>query len=297
MKHLVGIIVDYSDKDSENVDILGLKLADALGNIFNVSLTEANQLVKNKEVFCGHCSSLASMLKRYCEYESKWTLSLRHNKVIMSDLDRCERDSSDYYSVFDTNGKLLLDAKILIIYHNTATNITVAYNAYTDSVVYLLALEEIKYSGICRFMYLSDPSKLVYFEYCYMYADTLLHDDISKITDNVGMFDKLFNLYTLYEKSSTVDLIVLPSDCKFLNISLLHLSDGLSIVFNPKIDRIFVRDGVEIAGNNYEFKVNFNFSSKTSQDIINDIVYKIRKDIVDKYGIMASFIDFCISYY
>lgn len=305
MKHLVGVIVDYNDKYSEDVDILGFKLADAVGNISNVSLADANKLLNNREIFCGNCSSLASMLKGYCEHESKWALSLRHNKFIMNNGDRCEKFSNTSYSVFgtnnklllDVNGKLMFDGRILIIYYSTVTNIAVAYYAYTDSVIYLLALEEIKSSGICRFMHLSDPSKLVYFEYSYLYAGTLLNDDMSKITDNVGMFDKLLNLYTLYEKSSSVDLIVLPSDCKFLNIGILHLSDGLSIVFNPKIDRIFVRDGIEIDGNNCRFKVNFNFSSKTSQDIVNDTVYEIRKSIVDKYGIKASLIDFCIDFY
>lgn len=305
MKHLVGVIVDYNTKYSEDVDILGFKLADAVGNISDVSLADANKLLNNREIFCGNCSLLASMLKGYCEHESKWALSLRHNKFIMNNRDRCERSSNTSYPVLGTNNKLLLDAKgklifdgsILILYYNTVTHIAIAYYAYTDSIIYLLALEEIKSSGICEFMYLSDPSKLVIFEYHYLYAGTLLYDDVSKITDNVGMFDKLLNLYTLCEKSSTVDLIVLPSDCKFLNIGLLHLSDGLTIVFNPKIDRIFVRDGVEITGNSYRFKVNFNFSSKTSQDIVNDVVYEIRKSIVDKYGIKASLIDFCIDFY
>ena len=54
---------------------------------------------------------------------------------------------------------------------------------------------------------------------------------------------------------------------------------------------------MEITGNSYRFKVNFNFSSKTSQDIVNDIVYEIRKSIVDKYGMKASLIDFCIDFY
>lgn len=54
MKHLVGIIVDYSTKDSANVDILGFKLADVAGNISNVSLSEANKLLLNGEIFCNN---------------------------------------------------------------------------------------------------------------------------------------------------------------------------------------------------------------------------------------------------
>lgn len=296
MKHLVGIIVDYSTEDSKNVDILGFKLADVVGNISNVSLTEANKLLLNGEIFCNN--PLQSMLREYSENKSKWKLSLKYNVFKMSNGDTFEKSSIATYSVFDTNDKLLVSADILIIYYNPVTRIAVAYNSYENSVIYLLAIDKVNGRGVCSFVDLSSSSgELVYLEYYYLGAETALQDGMSKITENTGMFDKLLNLYILYENSSSVDLIVLPSDCKFLNIGILHLSDGLTIVFNPKIDRIFVRDGVEIDGNNCRFKVNFNFSSKTSQDIVNDIVYEIRKGIVDKYGMKASLIDFCIDFY
>ena len=61
MRHLVGVIVDYSTEDSKNVDILGFKLADVVGNISNVSLTEANKLLLSGEIFCNN--PLQSMLR------------------------------------------------------------------------------------------------------------------------------------------------------------------------------------------------------------------------------------------
>ena len=88
--------------------------------------------------------------------------------------------------------------------------------------------------GLCSFVDLSNSNgELVYFEYYYLGAETALQDGMSKITENTGMFDKILNLYILYENSSPVDLILLPSDCKFLTIGLLYLSDGLSVIFNP----------------------------------------------------------------
>ena len=138
---------------------------------------------------------------------------------------------------------------------------------------------------------------MVYLEYYYLGAETALQDGMSKITENTGMFDKLLNLYILYENSSLVDLILLPSDCKFLTIGLLYLSDGLSVIFNPSIERVFIKDGLVFVGNTRKFKVNLNFSSKTRQDIVNAIVYEIRKDAVNSYGVDALDIDFCINFY
>lgn len=296
MKHLVGVVVDDSNKDSKDVDILGFKLADVIGNISDVSLTEANKLLLNGEIFCNN--PLQSMLREYSEFKSKWILSLKYSMFKMSNGDTYEKSSISTYSVFDTNDKLLVSADILIIYYNSVTRVAVAYNSYENSVMYLLAIDKINGRGVCSFLDLSSSSgEEVYFEYYYLGAETTLNNGMVKITENTGMFAKLLNLYILCENSSPVDLILLPSDCKFLTIGLLYLSDGLSIVFNPSIERVFIRDGVQIAGNNYKFKVNFSFSSKTRQDIVNAIVYEIRKDIVDSYGVNALDIDFCVNFY
>lgn len=296
MKHLVGIIVDDSTEDSENVDILGFKLADVVGNISNVSLSEANKLLLNGEIFCNN--PLQSVLREYSEFKSKWKLSLKYNMFKMSNGDTCEKSSISVYSVFDTKDKLLVGADILIIYYNPVTRVAVAYNSYENSVIYLLAIDNVNGRGVCSFVDLSSSSgELVYFEYYYSGAETALQDGMSKITENIGMFDKLLNLYILYENSSPVDLILLPSDCKFLTIGLLYLSDGLSIVFNPSIEEVFMRDGTEIVSNTQKFKVNFSFSSKTRKDIVNAILYEIRKDIVDSYGVNALDINFCVNFY
>lgn len=296
MKHLVGVIADDSTKDSKDVDILGFKLADVAGNISNVGLSEANKLLLNGEIFCNN--PLQSMLREYSEFKSKWTLSLKYSMFKMSNGDTYEKSSISTYSVFDTNNKLLVSVDILIIYYNPITRVAVAYNSYENSVMYLLAIDKINGRGVCSFIDLSSSSdEEIYFEYYYLGAETTLNDGMVKITENTGMFDKLFNLYILCENSSPVDLILLPSDCKFLTIGLLYLSDGLSIVFNPSIERVFIRDGVEIAGNNYKFKVNFSFSSKTRQDIVNSIVCEIRKDAVNSYGVNALDIDFCVNFY
>lgn len=296
MKHLVGVIVGDSRIDSKNVNILGFKLADVAGNISNVSLYEANKLLLNGEIFCNN--PLQSMLREYSENKSKWKLSLKYNVFKMSNGDTYEKSSISTYSVFDTNDKLLVSADILIIYYNPTTRIAVAYNSYENSVIYLLAIDKISGRGVCSFVDLSRSSgELVYFEYYYLGAETALQDGMGKITENTGMFDKLLNLYILYENSSPADLILLPSDCKFLTIGLLYLSDGLSIIFNPSIERVFIRDGVKIAGNNYKFKVNFSFSSKTRKHIINTIIYEIRKDIAGKYGVNALDINFCVNFY
>ena len=58
-----------------------------------------------------------------------------------------------------------------------------------------------------------------------------------------------------------------------------------------------MRDGAKIVSNTQKFKVNFSFSSKTRKDIVNAILYEIRKDIVDSYGVNALDIDFCVSFY
>lgn len=296
MKHLVGIIVDYSTEDSKNVDILGFKLADVVGNISNVSLTEANKLLLSGEIFCNN--PLQSMLREYSENKSKWKLSLKYNVFKMSNGDTYEKSSISTYSVFDTKDKLLVGADILIIYYNPVTRIAVAYNSYENSVIYLLAIDNVNGRGVCSFVDLSSSSgELVYFEYYYLGAETALQNGMSKITENAGMFDKLLNLYILYSNSSPVDLVLLPSDCKFLTIGLLYLSDGLSVIFNPSIEEVFMRDGAEIASNTQKFKVNFSFSSKTRKDIVNAILYEIRKDIVDSYGVNALDIDFCINFY
>lgn len=296
MKHLVGVIVGDSRIDSKNVDILGFKLADVVGNISNVSLTEANKLLLSGEIFCNN--PLQSMLREYSENKSKWKLSLKYNMFKMSNGDTFEKSSIATYSVFDTKDKLLVGADILIIYYNPVTRIAVAYNSYENSVIYLLAIDKVNGRGVCSFLDLSSTSgELVYFEYYYLGAETALQDGMGKITENTGMFDKLLNLYILYENSSPADLILLPSDCKFLTIGLLYLSDGLSIVFNPSIEEVFMRDGAEIASNTQKFKVNFSFSSKTRKDIVNAILYEIRKDIVDSYGVNALDIDFCVSFY
>lgn len=296
MKHLVGVIVDDSNKYSKDVNIIGFKLVDIVGNISNVSLSEANRLLLNGEIFCNN--PLQSMLREYSEFKSKWKLSLKYSMFKMSNGDTYEKSSISTYSVFDTNDKLLVSADILIIYYNPKTRIAVAYNSYENSVIYLLAIDKINGRGVCSFVDLSSTSgELVYFEYYYLGAETALQDGMSKITDNTGMFDKLLNLYILYENSSPVDLILLPSDCKFLTIGLLYLSDGLSIVFNPSIEEVFIKDGLEIVGNTHKFKVNFSFSSKTRKDIVNAILYEIRKDIVDSYGVNALDIDFCINFY
>ena len=296
MKHLVGIIVDYSTEDSKNVDILGFKLADVAGNISNVSLSEANKLLLNGEIFCNN--PLQSMLREYSEFKSKWKLSLKYNMFKMSNGDTFEKSSIATYSVFDTKDKLLVGADILIIYYNPVTRIAVAYNSYENSVIYLLAIDNVNGRGVCSFVDLSSSSgELIYFEYYYLGAETALQDGMSKITENTGMFDKLLNLYILYENSSPVDLILLPSDCKFLTIGLLYLSDGLNVIFNPLIEEVFMRDGAEIASNTQKFKVNFSFSSKTRKDIVNAMLYEIRKDIVDSYGVNALDIDFCVSFY
>lgn len=296
MKHLVGIIVDYSTEDSKNVDILGFKLADVVGSISNVSLTEANKLLLSGEIFCNN--PLQSMLREYSENKSKWKLSLKYNMFKISNGDTFEKSSIATYSVFDIKDKLLVGADILIIYYNPVTRVTVAYNSYENSVIYLLAIDKVNGRGVCSFLDLSSSSgEEVYFEYYYLGAETTLNNGMVKITENTGMFDKLLNLYILYENSSPADLILLPSDCKFLTIGLLYLSDGLSIVFNPSIESVFIRDGVQINGDNYSFKVNFSFSSKTRKHIINTIIYEIRKDIVDSYGVNALDIDFCVSFY
>lgn len=296
MKHLVGVIVGGSNKDSKDVSILGFKLADVAGNISNVSLSEANKLLLNGEIFCNN--PLQSMLREYSENKSKWKFSLKYSMFKMSNGDTYEKSSISTYSVFDTNDKLLISADILIIYYNPVTRVTVAYNSYENSVMYLLAIDKINGRGVCSFLDLSSSrGEEVYFEYYYLGAETALQDGMSKITENTGMFDKLLNLYILYENSSPVDLILLPSDCKFLTIGLLYLSDGLSIVFNPSIEEVFMRDGAEIVSNTKKFKVNFSFSSKTRKDIVNAILYEIRKDIVDSYGVNALDIDFCVSFY
>lgn len=296
MKHLVGVIVDARNIDSKIVNILGFKLADVAGNVSNVSLPEANKLLLNGEIFCNN--PLQSMLREYSEFKSKWTLSLKYSMFKMSNGDTYEKSSIATYSVFDTKDKLLVGADILIIYYNPVTRIAVAYNSYENSVIYLLAIDKISGRGVCSFVDLSSSSgELVYFEYYYLGAETALQDGMSKITENTGMFDKLLNLYILYENSSPADLILLPSDCKFLTIGLLYLSDGLSIVFNPSIEEVFMRDGAEIASNTQKFKVNFSFSSKTRKDIVNAILYEIRKDIVDSYGVNALDINFCVNFY
>lgn len=252
MKHLVGVIVGDSRIDSridsKNVNILGFKLADVAGNISNVSLYEANKLLLNGEIFCNN--PLQSMLREYSENKSKWKLSLKYNMFKMSNGDTFEKSSIATYSVFDTKDKLLVGADILIIYYNPVIRVTVAYNSYENSVIYLLAIDKINGRGVCSFVDLSSTSgELVYFEYYYLGAETALKDGMSKITENTGMFDKLLNLYILYENSSPADLILLPSDCKFLTIGLLYLSDGLSIVFNPSVEEVFMRDGAEIVSN------------------------------------------------
>lgn len=296
MKHLVGVIVNSSNKDSKDVNIIGFKLADVAGNISNVNLSEANKLLLNGEIFCNN--PLQSMLREYSEYRSKWKLSLKYSMFKMSNGDTYEKSSISTYSVFDTNDKLLVSTDILIIYYNPTTRIAVAYNSCENSVIYLLAIDKINGRGVCSFVDLSSTTgELVYFEYYYLGADTALQDGMSKITENTGMFDKLLNLYILYENSSPVDLILLPSDCKFLTIGLLYLSDGLSIVFNPSIEEVFMRDGAEIVSNTQKFKVNFSFSSKTRKDIVNAILYEIRKDVVDSYGVNALDIDFCVNFY
>ena len=296
MKHLVGVVVDDSNRDSGDVDILGFKLADVAGNISNVSLSEANKLLLSGEIFCNN--PLQSMLREYSEFRSKWTLSLKYSMFKMSNGDTYEKSSISTYSVFDTDNKLLISADILIIYYNPVTRVAVAYNSCENSVIYLLAMDKINGRGVCSFIDLSSSSGgEVYFEYYYLGAETTLNDGMVKITDNICMFDKLYNLYILCENSSPVDLILLPSDCKFLTVGLLYLSDGLSIVFNPSIERVFIRDGVQINGDNYSFKVNFSFSSKTRKHIINTIVYEIRKDIVGNYGVNALDIDFCVNFY
>lgn len=296
MKHLVGVVVDESNKDSKDVDILGFKLADVADNISNVSLSEANKLLLNGEIFCNN--QLQSMLREYSEFRSKWTLSLKYSIFKMSNGDTYEKSSISTYSVFDTNNKLLTSANILIIYYNPVTRVAVAYNSYENSVMYLLAIDKINGRGVCSFIDLSSSSgEEIYFEYYYLGAETALNDDIIRITNNTGMFDKIYNLYILCENSSPADLILLPSDCKFLTIGLLYLSDDLSIVFNPSIERVFIRDGVQINGDNYNFKVNFSFSSKTRKHIINTIIYEIRKDIVNSYGVNALDINFCVNFY
>lgn len=296
MKHLVGIIVDYSTEDSKNVDILGFKLADVVGNISNVSLTEANKLLLSGEIFCNN--PLQSMLREYSENKSKWKLSLKYNVFKMSNGDTYEKSSISTYSVFDTKDKLLVGADILIIYYNPVTRIAVAYNSYENSVIYLLAIDNVNGRGVCSFVDLSSSSgELVYFEYYYLGAETALQNGMSKITENAGMFDKLLNLYILYSNSSPVDLVLLPSDCKFLTIGLLYLSDGLSVIFNPSIERVFIKDGLVFVGNTRKFKINLSFSSKTRQDKVNAIVYEIRKDAVNSYGVDALDIDFCINFY
>lgn len=296
MKHLVGVIVDDSNKDSGDVDIIGFKVADVVGSISNVNLTEANKLLLNREIFCNN--PLQSMLREYSENKSKWKLSLKYGVFKISNADNYEKSSISVYSVFDNKDKLLVSADILIIYYNPVTRIAVAYNSYENSVIYLLAIDKVNGRGVCSFIDLSSNSgDEVYFEYYYLGADTALQDGMSKITDNIGMFDKLYNLYILCENSSPADLILLPSDCKFLTIGILYLSEGLSIVFNPSIERVFISNGVKIVENTHKFKVNFSFSSKTRQDIVNAIVYEIRRDIVDSYGVSALDIDFCINFY
>lgn len=296
MKHLVGVIVGDSNIDSKNVNILGFKLADVAGNISNVSLYEANKLLLNGEIFCNN--PLQSMLREYSENKSKWKLSLKYNVFKISNGDTCEKSSIATYSVFDTKDKLLVGADILIIYYNPVTRIAVAYNSYENSVIYLLAIDNVNGRGVCSFVDLSSSSgELVYFEYYYLGAETALQDGMSKITENAGMFDKLLNLYILYSNSSPVDLVLLPSDCKFLTIGLLYLSDGLSVIFNPSIERVFIKDGLVFVGNTHKFKINLSFSSKTRQDKVNAIVYEIRKDAVNSYGVDALDIDFCINFY
>lgn len=296
MKHLVGVIVGGSNKDSKDVSILGFKLADVVGNIQNVSLTEANKLLLSGEIFCNN--PLQSMLREYSENKSKWKLSLKYNMFKISNGDTFEKSSIATYSVFDTKDKLLVGADILIIYYNPVTRIAVAYNSYENSVIHLLAIDKINGRGVCSFIDLSSTSgELVYFEYYYLGAETALQDGMGKITENTGMFDKLLNLYILYENSSPADLILLPSDCKFLTIGLLYLSDGLSVIFNPSIERVFIKDGLVFVGNTRKFKINLSFSSKTRQDKVNAIVYEIRKDAVNSYGVDALAIDFCINFY
>ena len=123
------------------MDILWFKLADVAGNISNVSLSEANKQLLNGEIFCNN--TLQSMLREYSEFKSKWTLSLKYSMFKMSNGDTYEKSSISTYSVFDTKDKLLVGADILIIYYNPVTRVTVAYNSYENSVIYLLAIDKV----------------------------------------------------------------------------------------------------------------------------------------------------------
>lgn len=102
----------------------------------------------------------------------------------------------------------------------------------------------------------------------------------------------------MYHTNKDGNLIVLPKECKILSIQLIHLCDGLNIVFNPSIERVlsfyFV---ISLQDRERHIKVNLNFSSNTDKKIVNDIAHYLERDASSLYGDDDSKVKFLVNYY
>ena len=298
MRYSVGIIVDESTEYKNIVDIAGFKLLDIVaGDAINVSLLEAKQLLENNELEI--CSDFKLMLRDYDSDTSAWKLFTVSN-VFYLDNQGYKKYTHTFtdYTIFNTNDKHIGSKDgIVVIYNSGLNGFTIAYSPVEDSILYLVNLERLsttrEWSGVFINLF---SNKVVRYNYCYY--DDLLIADIEKISEKQGLFVKQSELYSLYHTNKDGNLIVLPKECRILSIQLIHLCDGLNIVFNPSIERVlssyFV---ISLKDRENYIKVNLNFSSNTDKKIVNDIAHYLERDASSLYGDDDSKVKFLVNYY
>ena len=100
------------------------------------------------------------------------------------------------------------------------------------------------------------------------------YDDLVKYKHTVGAVSIFFGLcevFGLDEKS-----LVMPKDCSILRINLGSISNGMSIVFSPCIQKFYVDQFSLRHGSSGMLELDFCFSSSTANNIVDSIVNTIK---------------------